>query len=200
MILVAVTGASGAVIGVRLVEALLSLQRETAVIVSEMGWQTLNYELFNGEAAADSFKDVLVRRGRIASTEGLVEYRADDLFAPPASGTFPMEACVISPASMKTVAAIAAGYSDSLITRAADVALKEARPLILVPRETPLSLIHLDNMLKLKKAGAHIVPPVPGFYRFPRTIDDVVDFIAGKVLNLLGVENDLAGRWGLEDT
>lgn len=129
--------------------------------------------------------------GKEVNAERLREYSPKDYFTPLASGTAKFKALIIVPCSMKTLAAVAHGYSDSLITRGADVALKEERRLILVPRETPMSLVHIENLASVKRAGAEIVMPVPGFYTHPKTIDDVIDFIVGKILNLLNVDHDL---------
>jgi 4-hydroxy-3-polyprenylbenzoate decarboxylase len=122
-------------------------------------------------------------------------YAIGDIAARPASGTFRARAMIIIPASMKTCAALAHGYTDDLMTRCADVFLKERRPLAIVPRETPLSTIHLQNMLTLAQAGAHVVPAMPGFYCQPGTIDDLVDFMVMKVLNVLGIDHDIAMEW-----
>jgi 4-hydroxy-3-polyprenylbenzoate decarboxylase len=122
----------------------------------------------------------------------------EDWFAPVASGSNPPEAMVICPCTMGTLAAVAAGLSDNLIERAADVALKEGRKLILVPRETPFSSLHLENMLKLSRAGAVILPANPGFYHEPKRVEDLVDFIVARILDHLGVKHDLMQRWGEE--
>jgi 4-hydroxy-3-polyprenylbenzoate decarboxylase len=122
-------------------------------------------------------------------------YEDDDLFAPLASGTHKIDAMIICPCSQSTMAKIAAGYSDTLITRSASVTLKEHRKLILVPRETPLNLIMMENQLNLAKAGAIILPASPAFYQEPKTLEDMVDFIVGKILDQLGQEHDLFKRW-----
>lgn len=119
-----------------------------------------------------------------------------DLTAPPASGSSGYEAMIVVPCSMKTLAGIATGYSDNLILRVADVMLKEGRPLILVPRETPLSLIHLRNLVSAKEAGASIIPAMPAFYHGPKTLQDQIDFIVGKILESLGIKHDIYKKWG----
>ena len=134
---------------------------------------------------------------RFGARDGqLTVFGRDDWIAPIASGSNPADAMAICPCTMGTLGAIAGGLADNLIERAADVMLKERRPLVLVPRETPLSVIHLENMLKLARAGAAIVPPAPGFYDHPQTVDDLVDFVVARVLDQLRVPHRLGPRWG----
>nr|HPO46778.1 UbiX family flavin prenyltransferase [Spirochaetota bacterium] len=154
------------------------------------------HEIGPGRARDRSLSAIIANRRPDLDLAPLTEYENDDLFAPPASGSFLFDAMIIAPCSMKTLSAVASGYSDSLITRAAGVALKERRRLVLVPRETPLARADIENMLRARDAGADILPPVPGFYTRPATIEDVVDFIVGKVLNLLGIRHDLFPEWG----
>ena len=136
---------------------------------------------------------------RLGAKRGeLVVYARDDWLAPMASGSNPGDGMVICPCTMGTLGAIAAGSADNLIERAADVMLKERKPLILVPRETPFSTIHLDNMLRLANAGAIILPPSPGFYLKPTSVDDLVDFVVARILDRLGIEHELTRRWGDE--
>jgi len=142
----------------------------------------------------DAEKSLAERIGKVSGE--LRVFGRDDWFAPMASGSNPGDAMVICPCTMGTLAAVAVGLSDDLITRAADVMLKEKRPLILVPRETPFSAIHLENMLKLSHAGAVILPPNPGFYYHPQSVQDLVDFVVAKILDHLGVEHRLVKRWG----
>ncbi|MEO6567034.1 MAG: flavin prenyltransferase UbiX, partial [Casimicrobiaceae bacterium] len=134
---------------------------------------------------------------RYGAAEGQLRvYAREDWMAPVASGSNPADAMAVCPCSMGTLAAIAAGLADNLIERAADVMLKERRPLVLVPRETPLSVIHLENMTRLARAGAVILPPAPGFYTHPKTVADLVDFVVARVLDQLRVQHALTPRWG----
>lgn len=194
MYIAAITGASGAVIGIRLIEELLRKGLSVSAIVSEAGRRTICHEILMGRrTSASPLKEAL---NPAVDLKLFREYEPDDWDAPCASGSSDFKAVVAAPCSMRTLAAAAHGCGDSLITRCIDVALKEGRQTVLVPRETPLSLIHLENMVAAKKAGAHILPPVPGFYVHPKTASDVVDFIVGKILSLLGIEHDLYTPWG----
>jgi 4-hydroxy-3-polyprenylbenzoate decarboxylase len=144
-------------------------------------------------------KELLEKRGISGNYSLLSEFNNNDFFAPVASGSTIFEAMVVIPCSMKTLSAIVHGYADSLITRTCDVALKENRRCIIVPRETPLSVVHTENIHKAAMAGIDVVPPVPGFYTRPESVDDVVNFVVGKVLNLLGREHDLFESWGKKE-
>jgi len=183
----ALTGASGALYGVRLLRALNEARVPVRLVVSATGWRLLQEELFIASRA-----DLEARTG---DWRNVVLYRDDDRGATPASGSAPSRGMVICPCSMGTLASIAQGTTRSLIERAADVVLKERRTLVLVPRETPYSAIHLENMLRLTRAGALVLPASPGFYHQPRTIDDLVDFVVGRVLSHLGIEHSLGPRW-----
>lgn len=195
-ITLAFTGASGMGYGVRLLECLLAagvginlLYSQAAQIVSKQ-----ELDLVLPARPADAEK-LLV--GRYAAREGQLSiFGKDDWYAPVASGSNPADAMIVCPCSMGTLAAIAGGLADNLIERAADVMLKEGRPLILVPRETPLSQIHLENMLRLARAGAVILPANPGFYHRPGSVQDVVDFIVARILDQVGVDHQLMARWG----
>jgi len=192
-IVMAVTGASGAPYAVRLLETLIERRQQVSLIVSDHGLRLLDTELGIGSVAA--------LRDRIggARWDGTVRVFDDrDRGAAPASGSALTAGMVICPCSMGTLSAIAVGASRSLVERSADVALKERRRLILVPRETPYSAIHLENMLSLTRAGAVILPASPGFYHRPATIDDLVNFVVARVLDHLGVEHSLVPRWGSE--
>lgn len=193
---VSITGASGAILGVRLIEELLNSGKSVASIISDAGWEIIHHELFRSKEGPSTMEDILKDRNREYDCKRLKEYRNDDLLSPLASGTFPLEAVIVIPCSMKTLSGIATGYADTLINRVVDVALKERRRCVLVPRETPLNLIHLENLLKAKIAGADILLPIPGFYTFPQTVDDIVDFVVGKTLNLLDIDHKLFKNWG----
>jgi 4-hydroxy-3-polyprenylbenzoate decarboxylase len=195
-ITLAFTGASGMPYGVRLLECLLKagvrvylLYSQTAQIVAR---QELDLPLpARAKDAAEFFS------ARFGAAPGLLQaFGREEWFAPVASGSNPADAMVICPCTMGTLASIAAGLADNLIERAADVALKEARKLVLVPRETPLSAIHLENMLKLSRAGAIILPANPGFYHHPQTMQDLVDFVVARILDHVGVPHTLMPRWG----
>ena len=190
-IVVAVTGASGAPYAVRLLEQLLAADREIWLIVSSHGLRLLRTEL--DIASIDALRD----RVGAASWKRLVRVYDDaDRGAAPASGSTLNAGMVVCPCSMGTLSAISIGASRSLVERAADVALKERRRLVLVTRETPLSAIHLQNMLRVTRAGAVVMPAAPGFYNRPDSVADLVDFIVARVLDQLGVEHQLVKRWG----
>jgi flavin prenyltransferase len=192
-IVVAVTGASGAPYAVRLLETLVEAKQRIALIVSDHGLRLLDTEM-----AIKSVDDLRQRVGPVDWDAMVRVYDDRDRGAAPASGSARTAGMVICPCSMGTMSAIAVGASRSLVERAADVALKERRRLILVPRESPYSAIHLENMLGLTRAGAVILPAAPGFYHRPRTIQDLVDFVVARVLDHLGVEHSLVPRWGGE--
>ncbi|MCX8124693.1 MAG: UbiX family flavin prenyltransferase [Spirochaetes bacterium] len=196
MIIVCITGASGAILGIRLIEELLQKNKEVACIVSQSAWPVMQYEL---QTDVHTVKEILLQRSiDIQLLHNLKEYKPDDFFTPIASGSNPFEAAVVIPASMKTVAAIACGYADNLIHRVCDIALKEKRTLIIVPRETPMSGIHLNNLHTAALYGCTVVMPVPAFYNFPKTIDDVINFIVGRVLDILHIEHNCYKRWNNE--
>ena len=183
-----VTGASGAPYGVRLVAALVRAGVPLQLIISRHGWRLLEMEAGVGDLAA--------LREQIGGDWSKVEiFENDDRGATPASGSARTRGMVVCPCSMGTLAAIAQGHSRSLIERAADVTLKERRRLVLVPRETPLSLVHLRNMLAVTRAGAVVMPAAPGFYHRPPSVDALVDFIVARILDHLGVEHTLTTRW-----
>lgn len=192
---VAITGASGALYAVRTLAALLERGRQVEVVVSDYGRRLLRDEL--GEAASlDRLMPFLVERyGRGVEAGRLAIHSNRDLGATLASGSHACAGMVIVPCSMKTLAAVAHGLSRSLVERAADVMLKERRPLVIVPRETPMSLMQLRNMVLCAEAGAMVMPAMPAFYQQPRTLDDLADFMAGKILGALGIEHSLYPAW-----
>lgn len=192
-IVVAITGASGAPYAVRLLEQLVAREQRVSLIVSDHGLRLLDTEM--------GIRSVSALRERVggAPWDAVVRVYDDrDRGAAPASGSALSAGMVVCPCSMGTISAIAVGASRSLVERAADVTLKERRRLILVPRESPYSAIHLENMLTLTRAGAVVMPASPGFYHQPRSIDDLVDFVVARVLDHLGVEHTLVPRWGAE--
>ncbi len=190
-LVLAVTGASGAPYAVRLLEQLLVAKQPVQLIVSSHGLRLLRTE--TEIVSIDAFRTAV---GEVAWDSFVTVYDDADRGAAPASGSARNRGMVICPCSMGTVSAISQGTSRSLVERAADVALKERRPLVLVPRETPYSAIHLENMLRLTRAGAVILPASPGFYHRPTSIDDLVDFVVARVLDHLDVEHNLGHRWG----
>lgn len=185
-----ITGASGAPYAVHALRALAASERPVSLIISSHGLRLLHTEM--GIQTLDALREAI---GPSAWDRYITVYDDRDRGAAPASGSAPSSGMVIIPCSMGTLSAIAAGSSRSLIERAADVALKERRKLVLVPRETPLSEIHLRNMLRVTRAGAVVLPAAPGFYHRPTTIDALVDFVVARVLDQLGVPNELAPRW-----
>jgi len=192
-ILVAITGASGSLYGLRLTSELLRAGCRVSLLLSEPGRQVLNYEAGLGWSADAAERQAQMRAHfATALVDGLDNF---DLFAAVASGSNPPDAMVICPCSMGSAGRIAAGLSETLLERAADVMLKERRPLLLVPRETPLSVIHLENLLRLARAGAIVIPAMPAFYHAPRSLDDLVAFVVGKVLDQLGIGHELFRRW-----
>jgi 4-hydroxy-3-polyprenylbenzoate decarboxylase len=190
-IVMAITGASGAPDAVRLLQVLAGAQRPVWLIVSSHGWRLLQTESGIADLAA-----LRTHVGAAAFDASVRVFDDNDRGATPASGSAKVQGMVIVPCSMGTMAAIAAGTSRSLVERAADVTLKERRPLLVVPRETPFSRIHLENMLRITDAGAVVLPAAPGFYHQPERIDQLVDFIVQRMLDQLQVDVDIAPRWG----
>ncbi len=193
---VALTGASGAQYGLRLIEALVAAEREVWVMISKAAHLVI---------ATETEVDLPARPERLAEALALRSgarpgqircFGREEWMAPVASGSGAPSSMVICPCSTGTLSAVATGASNNLIERAADVALKERRQLVMVLRETPLSAIHLEHMLNLTRLGAVMLPAAPGFYHQPATIDDLVDFIVARILNQLGIEHRLMPRWG----
>ena len=194
-IVVGITGASGSIYGLRLVEELLRAEKQVALLLTNAGRQVLAYE--TGLQLTEQVQQCAQQlREYFQADNRLQHYALNDFFAPIASGSNAPEAVVICPCSMGTAGRIAAGLSDNLLERVADVVLKEHKKLLLVPRETPFNQIHLENLLRLSQAGAQILPAMPGFYQQPQSVADLVNFVVGKVLDNLGVEHHLFQRWG----
>jgi 4-hydroxy-3-polyprenylbenzoate decarboxylase len=192
---VAITGASGALYAVRTVAALLELGCELDLVVSDYGRRLLRDEL-GEEAALDRLMPFLEQKYGPGVRRGRYEVLSNrDLGATIASGSRPTKGMVIVPCSMKSLAGVANGLSRNLVERAADVMLKERKPLVLVPRETPMSLPQLRNMVLCAEAGAVVLPAMPGFYHLPKSLDDLADFLAGKILSALGLEQRLCADW-----
>lgn len=181
-IIVGISGGSGAIYALGILRALKDLDIETHLVISTMGEYVVKHE-------CDVNLDELIE---------MADYYHENynLAAPIASGSFKTDGMIIVPCSMKTLSAITYGYSDSLLTRAADVCIKDKRRLVVLPRETPLSSIHLENMLKLSNLGVTIMPPTPGFYNHPQDLNDIVTSIVGRSLDQLGIEHNLLKRWG----
>jgi polyprenyl P-hydroxybenzoate/phenylacrylic acid decarboxylase-like protein len=180
-LVVGISGASGAIYGVRALQVLHGLKVETHLVITDAALETLRIE-------TDFRKSDVVR----LATE---THKPGDIASKIASGSYPTDGMLVIPCSMKTLAGIASGYSDNLLLRAADVTLKERRRLVLVVRETPLSLIHITNMATVTKAGAVVLPAMPAFYQRPKTVAALVDQVVGKALDMLGVEQHLSGGW-----
>jgi flavin prenyltransferase len=191
-VFVGITGASGAPYAARLLEALVGASCDVGVSASAAGVEVLATELYGDPALGRS--EVLERF--VGGANGVTVYEPDDFRAPYASGSAQVDGYVVCPCSMATVGTIAAGAMDNLVHRAASVALKEGRRLVLMPRETPLSTIHLETLLRVRTAGAVVLFLAPGFYHAPRTIDDLVNFVVARCLDQLGIENTLMQRWG----
>jgi 4-hydroxy-3-polyprenylbenzoate decarboxylase len=196
-ICLALTGASGMPYGLRLLECLLDAGCKVQLLYSQaaqiVAKQEMGCELHARPAAT---RLSLLERFPTAKPENLTVFGREEWFAPVASGSNPPDAMVVCPCSMGTLAAIAQGLADKLIERAADVMLKEGRKLVLVPRETPFSAIHLENMLRLSRAGAVILPPSPGFYQHPQSVSDIVDFVVARILDQISIPHQLMLRWG----
>jgi len=189
-----ITGATGPVIGLRVLKE-LSRTAEVHVIISRQSFSIILEETgadLSGETAAAAEE----RLRKFAGSKNIYYHDEGDFEAPVASGSFRTDGMFVVPCSMKSLSGIANGYANSLIERAADVTIKEGRALLLAPREMPFSAIHLENMLKLARLGVKIAPPVMGFYHGPKNLDDMVDFVAGKILDAMGVEHEIFKRWG----
>jgi len=191
---VAITGASGSVYGLRLISELLRSGERVSLILTSAGRQVMNHE-----TGLEWSAEIKVQRQQVQEYFASIAVDClalDDFWAGAASGSAAVDAMIVAPCSMGTLGRIAAGLSGNLLERAADVMLKERRRLLLVPRETPFNNIHLENLLRLSQSGAIILPAMPGFYHGPETIEDLVDFVVGKILDQLDVQHSLFTRWG----
>ena len=191
---VAITGASGSVYGLRLISELLRSGERVSLILTSAGRQVMNHE-----TGLEWSAEIKVQRQQVQEYFASIAVDClaiDDFWAGAASGSAAADAMIIAPCCMGTLGRIAAGLSGNLLERAADVMLKERRSLLLVPRETPFNNIHLENLLRLSQSGAVILPAMPGFYHGPETIEDLVDFVVGKILDQLDVQHSLFTRWG----
>ena len=192
--IVAVTGASGSIYGIRLIEGLLKSKHKVYLVISKQAFSIIKIETginWTGNTASEIEKKIQ----KYFSSKNIKYYSENNLSAPFSSGSFITDGMFIVPCSMKTLSGIANGYANSLIERAADVMLKEGGRLILSPRETPFSAVHLENMLKLARLGVKIIPPVPAFYHKPKNIKDIIDFVVGKILDSAGVRHNIFKRW-----
>ena len=192
---IAITGASGSIYGVRLLQYLLKNKHKVFLIITKEGSLILKEEVGYDWSGSGKGVEKKIKRDLKMDKGSLFLLSEDNLCAPISSGSAQVDAMVIIPCSMKTLSGIAHGYANNLVERSADVMIKEGRPLLLVPRETPLNSIHLKNMLILSEMGIKIIPPMPAFYSHPKNIEDIVDFIVGKVLDSLKIENNLYKRW-----
>lgn len=189
-----ITGASGAVFGIRLLEYLAS-GSEVHLVISSGSFPIIKHETgldWSGDNEAAVERTIRA----FAGSDHVLYHHEYDLAAPVSSGSFITDGMFVVPCSMKTLSGIANGYANNLTERAADVAIKEGRPLLISPREMPLSALHLENMLKLARLGVKIAPPIPGFYHRPENVRDIVDFVVGKILDSFGIDHDLFRRWG----
>ncbi|MEO2258136.1 flavin prenyltransferase UbiX [Paenibacillus amylolyticus] len=194
-LIVGITGASGSIYGIRLIETLLDLEYNVHLVISNAGWRVLKEELDWDVTNRDA-----VLEEKFGNRAGsLIYHPVSDIGASIASGSYLADGMIIMPCSMGTLSSIAQGSSDNLMSRAADVMMKEGRTLILVPRETPLHAIHLENMLKLSRLGVRMIPAMPAFYYKPQTMDELILFLVGKVLDSLRIPHQLFTRWGEPD-
>ena len=192
--IVAITGASGSIYGIRLIQELIKREIRIYLVVSKQSFSIITFETginWSGKTNSETEKKIQ----DYFSSKNVRYYSEDNLSAPVASGSLLTDGMFVIPCSMKTLSGIAHGYASNLIDRAADVTLKEGRMLTLVPREMPFNAIHLENMLKLARLGVKIIPPMPAFYHKPKTINDMVDFVVGKTLDSSGIGNKLFKRW-----
>lgn len=193
---IGITGASGSIYGIRLIEELLKADYLVHLVVTDAGWRVLKEEL--GWDVARRQAAIEQHYGAAMESGALIFHPNADIGATIASGSFRVEGMAVVPCSMGTLATIAHGLSDDLLARAADVMLKEGRRLILMPRETPLHAIHLENMLALARLGVTMIPAMPAFYNKPQSMDEMINFMVGKVMDNMSIQHDLYRRWGDE--
>ena len=192
---IAITGASGSLYGVRLLRFLLKRGDKVYLTITKEGGLILKDEVGYGWQGDEKIVEKKIKKDLNLPKSSLYYFNEDNLLAPMSSGSAKVDAMIIIPCSMKTLSGIAHGYANNLVERAADVMIKEGRTLILVPRETPLSSIHLKNMFLLSEMGVRIIPAMPAFYSHPENIDQLVDFIVGKVIDSMAIDNNLYRRW-----
>ena len=192
--IVAISGASGSAYGLAVIKGLAEAGHEVIITASREGILIMKDETGVDISGGKNAAGIIAETLRI-NKQSITFYSEDDLHAPISSGSFETSGMVIAPCSMKTLSGVANGYANNLIERAADVVLKERRTLALIPRETPLSAIHLENMLKLARLGVHILPAMPGFYNKPKTVQDMINNVAGRALDILKINNNLYKRW-----
>lgn len=196
--IIGITGASGSIYAKRLLEILLKLNHNIHLVITDPGLQVIETELgwqLEGKQDEEISREIISNLGLSDNDGYLRYYNNKTIGAAIASGSFMTQGMIIVPCSMSTLAGIAQGSSNNLLQRAADIMLKEKRPLVIVPRETPLNTIHLRNMLALSELGVHLVPAMPAFYQKPKSIDDLVDFIVGRLLDFFQIEHNLFRRW-----
>lgn len=192
---IAITGASGSIYGVKLLEYLLKKGHKVYLTITKEGALIMKEEVGFNWRGIEKDVERKIKRDLKMEKAKLTYFDEENLFAPVSSGSHKVDAMIVIPCSMKTLSGIAQGYANNLVERSADVMIKEGRTLILVPRETPLNTIHLRNMLSLSQIGVMIIPAMPAFYNHPKKVEDLVNFIVGKVLDSLGIENTLYRRW-----
>ena len=193
--IIAITGASGAIYGIRLLDYMLGNGFKVYLTITKEGWYIMREEVGVSWEGKEGEINSLICKYYGVSADTLRYYDETNLTAAIASGSIHTDGMIVVPCSMKVAASIACGFASNLVERAADVILKEKRPLIIVPRETPLNSIHLRNLLTLSNMGVHVIPAMPAFYNKPTTVADIVDFVVGRVLDSLHIENNLFKRW-----
>ena len=192
--IVAISGASGSIYGIRLVKELIKSETEVHLCISDQAFFIIKTET-GVDLSGITLQETQERVRKYFDSEIISYYGSGNLAAPISSGSFRTDGMFVVPCSMKTLAGIANGYASNLIERSADVVMKEGRKLVLSPREMPFNTIHLENMLKLSRMGVTIAPPIPAFYQKPENMDNIIEFVVGKLLDSAGIENSLFKRW-----